>query len=72
MHFIWRLTHIHCILQVQEEAKAAQIKAEARYRRIHGRVEKRDSEIARLRSVWRTLLVAHPDLDVAQVPCALP
>ena len=40
--------------------------AAARFERMRARVLRRDEELAGLRKVWRTLLVAHPDLDVAQ------
>ena len=48
------------------DAAAAQARAAARFERMRARVLRRDEELAGLRKVWRTLLVAHPDLDVAQ------
>ena len=51
---------------VAADAAAAQARAAARFERMRARVLRRDEELAGLRKVWRTLLVAHPDLDVAQ------
>jgi hypothetical protein len=55
---------------VAQGARIAQKRAEARYQRLGERLQKRDSELKSLRLVWRTLLVAHPDLDLAQVTLA--
>ena len=51
---------------VAQGARTAQKLGEARYDKLRTRLLRRDEELKSLRNVWRTLLVAHPDLDLAQ------